>query len=179
MKLWLVRHTHAVTEAENPLRPLSRKGRLAARKLGGFLGHCGALEGASHCWHSGLARAAETAGLLLKSAQLNLPQEQIGSLQPEDDPCAIAERLEKWLGGDLVLVGHNPHLSALGTLLIRGRVNPLQFDLRKGAVVALESTDGIHRKTGLRRWQVRWLLSPELLRGVPEPIARRQGSTPM
>ncbi len=167
MQLWLVRHTHAGPDADDARRTLSPEGREAAENLGRFFKRNGALAAAALCWHSPLVRARETAELVRAGAKLDLVLQETTGLAPEDNPVEIAERLETWTGGSLVLVGHEPHLSALGTLLVRSKVKPVQFELKKGAVLALESTGGVHKKTGRRRWQVRWLLAPELLRPSP------------
>lgn len=167
-RLWLVRHTEAVTEQEDPARPLSVEGRQAARALGRFLRGCGGLEGADVCWHSPLVRSQETAALLLQEAAPNLARQEAAGIRPEDDPSALARRLEKCAEGGIVVVGHEPHLSALGTLLVRGKASPVQFRLRKGAVLALAATGASHRKSGLRRWEVRWLLAPELLQSAAD-----------
>lgn len=162
MQLWLVRHTHAVKAEEDPRRPLSPAGRAAAEALGRLFRANGQLGGTAACWHSPLVRALETATLLGREAGLDMVMQEVDGLDPEADPTVLADRLEAWTGGNLVVVGHEPHLSALGTLLVRGKVRPVQFDLRKGAVLALENSGETHKKSGRRRWLVRWLWSPEL-----------------
>lgn len=172
MQAWLVRHTHALPAADDgpeadERRPLSPAGRAAAEALGEFFRRNGALADARACWHSGLARARATAELLKKAGRLRAPLQELSGLAPEDDPAEMAERLDRWAGGDVILVGHEPHLSALGTLLVRGKPDPVQFELKKGAVLALERTEAVHKRTGRRRWQVRWLLAPGLLATEP------------
>jgi len=169
MRLWLLRHTHAVpAEDESPAadarRALSPEGRAAAVELGKFFRRNAAMDAATACWHSPLLRARETAALFRRAAGLAARLREVAGLAPEDDPAAVASRLDRWAGGDLILVGHEPHLGALGTRLIRGRPGPVQFELKKGAVLALERGGDKHRKTGRRRWIVRWLLAPALLR---------------
>jgi phosphohistidine phosphatase len=56
----------------------------------------------------------------------------------------------------LALVGHEPHLSALGSLLVTGGTDPVVIAMKKGAVLALE--------WGGRRWVVRWHIEPGMLR---------------
>ncbi len=170
MQLWLIRHTHAPpagADENDAARKLSPQGRATAEELGRFFRRHGALSSAALCWHGPLVRARETAELLRAGGKFDGVLQETGGIAPEDDPVEIAERLEKWTGGSLVLVGHEPHLGALGTLLVRGKVKPVQFELKKGAVLALESTGGVHTKAGRRRWQVRWLLAPALLRTEP------------
>lgn len=168
MRLWLLRHTHALRareegEAADARRPLSARGRKAAKELGRFFRRTWALAPAAACWHSPLVRARETAEIFHRAAGASGPLRTVAGLAPEDDPRTIAARLDHWRGGDLVLVGHEPHLSALGTLLVNGRRSPALFELKKGAVLALERTTELHRD-GRRRWIVRWQLAPELLR---------------
>jgi phosphohistidine phosphatase len=163
MKIWIVRHAHAVTEEENPQRPLSAAGRETCRQLVEFFRRNGRLAATTVVWHSPLARARETAELLGAGVAPAAMLTETGGLLPGDAPVLVAERLEQQ-EGNVMMVGHEPHLSALVTLLVRGKAEPVAFDLKKGAVVELESAVGRHKKSGLWRWQVRWLFSPELLR---------------
>ena len=64
MKLFLVRHSHAFPETEDPRRPLSAQGRDTTRKVAAFFHANGALSSVRTVWHSPLARARETAELL-------------------------------------------------------------------------------------------------------------------
>jgi len=163
MLLYLVRHAHAVTPEVNPRRPLSDKGRAASTRLGAFLRGTTTFQPAQ-VWHSPLERARQTAELLIVALNPEIMQVETDDLLPGDDPAHMAHRLANYpTTHDLALVGHEPHLSALATLLVRGKTPPVHFHLRKGAVIALERTEHIIGKTGLPRWRVRWHLSPELL----------------
>lgn len=153
MELYLVRHAHAVDEEENPRRPLSDRGRQQVRALAKFLTSSGAFHPAE-CWHSSLVRSRETAMLLTKALELPAKLVEVEGLEPCDEPVQIARRL-KGLTDPLALVGHEPHLSALASLLVGGKPEAPIFLLRKSAVIALEGSG--------HRWQVRWQLSPELL----------------
>ena len=62
-------------------------------------------------------------------------------------------------------VAEEPHLGSLAPLLVRSKVKPVAFDVKKGAVVALETTSGRHKKSDRTRWHVCWHFSPELLPG--------------
>ncbi len=164
MQLYLVRHAHAVTPEENPIRPLSEVGRAATARLGAFLRTTGTFA-PTQLWHSPLERSRETTRGLVAALGAEIMEVETDDLLPEDDPALIAGRLAAYpVTHDLGLVGHEPHLSALATLLVRGKTTPTAFVMRKGAVLALERTDRLHRKTGLPRWRVRWHLSPELLK---------------
>jgi phosphohistidine phosphatase len=105
-------------------------------------------------WHSALVRARETAQLLAQQLRLPAPLHEMPDLRPEDDPQAAARRIRQ-AHRPLAIVGHEPHLSALASLLVVGAAEPPAFVFKKSAVLALEP-DGRH-------WLVRWHLSPELL----------------
>ena len=62
-------------------------------------------------------------------------------LLPGDDPAAVADRLEN-AGDPVMIVGHEPQLSALATTLVRGKTRPVVFEFKKTAVLALERTGG-------------------------------------
>jgi phosphohistidine phosphatase len=163
MHLFLIRHTHAVTAEENPRRPLSARGQSDALRLAGFLRQTTVFRPAQY-WHSPLVRAAETARMLAMAIDPEALLVETDDLRPEDDPELMAHRLAEYpTSHALALVGHEPHLSSLATLLVRGQTHPIQFAFRKGAVLALERTERTHRRTDLPRWRVRWHLAPELL----------------
>ena len=160
MKLFLVRHADAVTAEENPARPLSARGREDVQRLAAFFHVNRALATATAVWHSPLARAVETAAILFKTPGFTARLMEIPGLEPDDDPCATAGRLAQ-VTDDLVIVGHEPHLGALATLLVDGGSAASFFALRKGAVLALKSMERIPGKPG--RWRLYWHFSPELL----------------
>ncbi len=153
MTLHLIRHAHAVDAEENPLRPLSDRGRAQVAQLVAFFRANGRLRPAA-CWHSPLVRSRETATLLATGLGFAGPLLEVPGLEPEDDPRIIAGRVTRAADG-LVIIGHEPQLSALATLLVRGSAEPPIFALKKAAGLALECDEGA--------WQVRWLIGPELL----------------
>jgi phosphohistidine phosphatase len=157
--VFLVRHAHAVTEEENPLRPLSARGRDECRRLAAFFQNNRAFTPAEF-WHSPLMRAHETADLLRPLAPL-APLRETAGLLPEDDPARIARRIATLAPTHmLAVVGHEPHLSGLATLLITGRSGHTAFTLEKGAILALASADN-------HTWDVRWQITPALLPSRP------------
>lgn len=163
MRVYLIRHAHALAADENPLRPLSHRGRREVAQLVAFFSANRQLDPAQ-LWHSPLTRSRETADLLLPALPPEVIRVETPGLEPEDDPVPTATRLDA-LEGDqaIAIVGHEPHLGELATLLIRGRRHPVAFHLRKSATLLLERTDSVHKRTGLARWRLRWHLSPELL----------------
>jgi len=153
MKLFIIRHAHAVAAADDPKRPLSDRGCKQVSRLVKFLKPSGVLA-TSEVWHSRLVRSKETADLLVKKLNPKAKLVEVRGLEGEDDPNVIANRL-KQRTQPLAIVGHEPQLSALISLLIAGEANPPRFLLKKGAIVALEQIEGI--------WTVCWHVSPKIL----------------
>ncbi len=163
MLLYLVRHAHALNEAENPERPLSPRGRTQMLRLAAFIRGNPAFQPAQ-LWHSPLLRSSETAALLATQLPHEMIRVETPGLLPEDDPEPMARRVEMHSPDiPLALVGHEPHLSALASLLLTGKPHRSAFQLKKSAIIALENTGETHKKNGRPKWRVRWHLSPELI----------------
>lgn len=162
MKLYLMRHSHALADKDDARRTLSPEGRETTRNVGAFFRANGALAEVHAVWHSPMLRARETAEWLVKEMGIDALRVETPGLLPEDDPAAMADRLER-LDQTVLIVGHEPQLSALATLLVRGKVKPVGFDFKKSAVMALEKSGGRHKKSGRSRWQVCWFFAVELL----------------
>lgn len=154
--LFLVRHAHAAEAANDAERPLSKRGREQLRDLARFLRETGAFA-PEEIWHSPLVRASETAEILGDRLKLKADRIEVSELEPGVAPELVAGRL-RGAAKSVALVGHEPQLSALASLLVTGRGDPAVFVLKKAAILALEpATEG--------RWAVRWQLAPELLPG--------------
>jgi phosphohistidine phosphatase len=153
MRIYLIRHAHAVDETEDSKRPLSRRGIGQTRDLARFLKPAGRFE-PKEIWHSSLVRSRQTAELLEEHLTLDAPLILVPDLEPEDDPQHLARRL-KDAGRAVAVVGHEPHLSALASLLVTGRPTPPVFVMKKAAILALEGAGSY--------WVVRWHWSPKLI----------------
>jgi phosphohistidine phosphatase len=145
----LIRHADAVSDEANPVRPLSPKGcdqvaRVCAvlRRVPGFK--------PSEIWHSPLARSRETAQLLAEGLALSSPLVLTPGLEPEDNPSKMAALLDARTD-DVVVVGHEPHLGVLATLLVHGPDRPgVIYPFSKAGVLAL-TRDG-------KRWRSEWIV---------------------
>jgi len=153
MLLYLIRHAHAVDALDDASRPLSAKGREQVKQLARFLRASRAFTPAV-VWHSPLVRARETAERLAQHLGLSAPLVATAGLAPAANSGVIARRI-KSLRASALIVGHEPQLSALATLLVTGADGPPAFVMKKSALLALEPAGA--------RWAVRWLVSPELL----------------
>jgi phosphohistidine phosphatase len=152
MELFLIRHAHAVGADEDPKRPLSPRGRRQVVALTDFLGPSRRLQ-PMEIWHSPLLRSRQTAELLARSLNLAAPLSLVPDLEPESNPRAAARRI-KAATQSIAIVGHEPHLSALATLIVSGRIEPAIFVMKKCSVLALEGMG--------QYWSVRWHISPDL-----------------
>ena len=163
MRLFLIRHAHALDHANDDARPLSERGQKNTRHVAAYFKANGRLRPAQ-VWHSPLPRAFETATDLVSLLDPEIALVETEGLLPSDDPAIIAERFRLYPTlHDVALVGHQPHLSALASLLVAGRAAPPLFHFKKSAVLCLRRTDQNFADTGLTCWRVGWHFSPELL----------------
>lgn len=152
MQHYLIRHAHAVDMTPDAVRPLSGKGRAQVGRLGDFL-RGNEVFVPDEIWHSPLLRAKETAVAIAQAVSFKGPVREVAGLEPEADPSVIA----RLLGGShrsIAVVGHEPHLGALASMLIGGQRTRPVVHMKKCAALAIEG-GGAH-------WQVSWHLAPEL-----------------
>lgn len=168
MKLTLVRHAiaeerdaFAATGQSDDLRPLTKKGR--SRMRNGADGLMQVLDAIDVLATSPLVRAVETAHLIAEAFD-DVPIAVVNALSPEAELSDFID----WLHGldevsSVVVVGHSPHLCALGAWLITGRPEPV-FEMKKGSAAMLEFPNGVRAGAAL----LRWLLTPAQLRRLGE-----------
>lgn len=118
MRIYLVRHGDAVPEEDagsDRDRWLSPRGREAARVLGRLLREQAIAPDAIVC--SPLPRAVQTAELLAGMLDYVGPIASWRCLEPAAQPHVAARELPA-TGGAVVVVGHEPSISALGAVLL-------------------------------------------------------------
>lgn len=153
MHLYLIRHAHALDGDDDAARPLSPKGRKQIKKIAHLLRDAKAFD-AVEIWHSPLRRARQTSLVLAQRLASQAKLCEVAGLEPDDAADSILKKLAR-LSHPVAIVGHEPHLSALASLLVAGRAAPPRFKLKKCAVLRLDyGGDG---------WAVRWHISPELV----------------
>jgi phosphohistidine phosphatase len=153
MLLYFIRHAHALDALDDDARELSPKGERQIERLAKFFGQTTAFR-PTEMWHSPVVRAGETARRLARALPLKIRLAEVDGLRPESDPSDIVPRLAH-APERLAIVGHEPHLSALASLLLVGQTMPPVVVLEKAAVIALEGEASY--------WAVRWHISPDLL----------------
>ena len=151
MRLYLVRHGEAKSEAEDPNRSLTEQGRANMRQVAHAVQKLDIRP--AKILHSGKLRAQQTAELF--SVALNPPQGTCvaSSMAPHDPVQPWRERLDQQQD-DVMLVGHLPHLDLLASLLLSQNEQAGIIRFRTGTVVFLERA-GTH-------WSVQWVLTPEM-----------------
>jgi len=152
MEFYLARHGEARLEAEDPLRPLSSRGREEVARVA----QAAVTKGAEvfAILHSDKLRAKQTAEILARYLCPPGGVSQIGGLAPNDDPMISKAEIET-AENSVMLVGHLPHLGRLASLLVRGDANRDPWNLPAGGILCLQVKDA--------KWQAKWTLSPDSL----------------
>lgn len=156
MLLLLIRHAQAAeqndaTYPDDTLRPLVPKGRKAQRRMSKELRKRGMVP--TRIFSSPWKRAWQTARItreelgLPKSARIACP-----SLAAPPDPEALAAELGV-IGADetVALVGHEPWMSSLASLLLAGHAARLRIDFPKSGVMGIEA-EGFQPGAGTLRF---------------------------
>jgi phosphohistidine phosphatase len=134
--IYLIRHADALSDEVNAARPLSARGREQVSRVCGLLRRRNAPE-PKEIWHSPLERSRETAELLARGIWMSAPLVLVPGLEPEDDPAKVAALLAS-ATGDIAVVGHEPHLGVLSSLLVHGPSrSAVFFPFPKAGVLAL------------------------------------------
>ena len=138
---------------ENPTRPLSAEGNVQIGRLASFVRPLGIHPG--EVWHSGKARAEETARILINAVAEPAPLVARPGLMPDDSPCALLPELGA-ASRDLMIVGHLPFLPVLAALLLTRDASRELFLFRTGTMACLRRSSG-------ELWHLEWMVHPELV----------------
>ena len=160
LDLFIVRH--GIAEEQDPIRwpddadrPLTMEGEVAFRKAARGLAQL--TDPPSIVLASPYVRAWRTAEILSEEAGWPTP-EPFKALEANRDAQGVLDELNDIQGGpSIALVGHEPILSELISLLV-GEAN---VELKKGAVARLDA----HALTRAGA-TLRWLLPPKVLRAA-------------
>jgi phosphohistidine phosphatase len=151
MRVYLVQHGEARSEAEDPERSLTNRGEEETRKISFTLKKLGIRP--SRIYHSGKKRAEQTAGIIARALDLS---PQIGQgLNPNDDVRPWVEQISRE-AGDLMLVGHLPFMEKLASFLVCGDEGAKAVLFRYSAILCLEK-----KESG--KWAVDWIIKPEMV----------------
>ena len=152
MELYLVQHGEAKGKAEDPQRPLTKRGRDEVQRVAAFAAKAGLQ--VSQVRHSGKRRAEETASILAEHLSPAEGMLAVPGLTPMDDVRPVAQALRKETA-PLMLVGHLPFMDRLAGLLVTGDPDHSAVRFRMGGIVCLKGAGD--------DWAVKWVVTPELV----------------
>jgi phosphohistidine phosphatase len=151
MELYLVQHAEALTEKEDPERPLTEKGRRSAIAVALLAGKLGIT--VQQIRHSGKTRAEQTAMILAESLSPSGGVTKIDGLGPRDDVEPAADELAHH-AEPVMFVGHLPFMERLTAYLLTGDPErPVVRFTNAGIVSLVREGDP---------WLVRWIITPEI-----------------
>lgn len=156
MKLFLLRHADATHGFPDSDRALSAKGIEQMEKLASSI-NLKAVADIKSIWHSPLLRAKQTAALFVENVKLDCTLSEREELLPEGSVEPLACELET-LNQDTLLVGHNPHMEALTSFLLKRGSHPPMIAFKKAGIVCLE-----YHSHPDQSWILKWYASPCLL----------------
>jgi len=162
MNLFILRHGIAVERdpqsfPDDSRRPLTLKGEDRVRLI------CDAMQALElsfdHILSSPYLRASQTAEIVATALGARKLLEFCDELTPEGDPKALLRQLGRLepTPENVLLVGHEPYLSALISQIISGEPTAA-IDLKKGGLVKLEITAQLRFGTCAT---LAWLLTPK------------------
>jgi phosphohistidine phosphatase len=164
MEVYILRHGPAVERgtrgfASDAMRPLTPKGEKQLRKTAAALRKM--RPGFDVIMSSPLLRAKQTAEIVADELKLTKRLKLSAALAPGRDPEILVAELNRLAPAPkkLLLVGHEPDLSRLVSLLTTGDIR-LRMDFKKGGLCKLEAEK-------LRVGQCAalvWLLTPKQLK---------------
>lgn len=146
VEVFLIRHAEAVDETierRDPHRPLTPAGRDQAKAIGDRLRWHDCEP--THLWTSPLVRAVQTAELVTAGLQQPIVVDVLPALAPGESVRAVVTAIQALPpASKVVLVGHEPGLSAIGALLVG-------TDLE-----ALAKAEAVRIVEGQLRWRFAW-----------------------
>ena len=135
--MYLVQHGQAKPEDEDPRRPLTDRGAEDVTWVAHWsIDRFGVRP--SRIVHSGKTRSRQTAEIWGRLVQVD--PEEGDALGPDDDPTTWVRQLDDE-AGDVMLVGHLPHLARLANGLLTGDPDRQVIRFQQGALVAMDHDD--------------------------------------
>jgi len=162
MKLYVLRHAEAEERApgvEDGARRLTTRGKARMRAAAKGLQRLDVKF--KTMLTSPLARAAETAAIVAAAYNNEPPPQVLADLATGVTPAQLVTAMVPFTRrGDLMIVGHEPQLSELVSLLLTGSTASVHSQIRKGGCVALEIPGRLERNDG----ELLWMLTQRQLR---------------
>ena len=169
MTLYLLRHGIAEDKAAaKPDRDRTLTPRGRARMRQAAIGLRALVDHVDEIFTSPFPRAAETATIAAAALAKGSKARALDALSHGTSPMEALRVLRSMAKGERVmLVGHEPELSRLASLLLTGSIDGLHLELKKGGCMAIEI-----RTLAPRVATLAWLVTPRTLRKVGRTVAR-------
>ena len=161
MKIYLLRHAKSERGYPDETRVLAAHGKEQVDALGSFFQSQERFR-PQEIWSSPLQRADETAERFLVAwgGQMH-GRRVVDALEPERDPSVLVHDFLE-LDHDVLVVGHNPNLEILASLLMSGERSRAQIQIKTGVLLCFErSFFPNYGQTG--EYALRWMIDPRLL----------------
>ena len=164
MRLFLLRHAHAKDTWPDETRELSPRGVNQIRKLFSTLDNS-MFSDVVQIWHSPYLRAKQSAIEFKRLANIAAPLVENKSLRPTDSALSTAKDIAmiSSFGGDLMIVGHNPHLEQLTDLLLGANIDSCKTTFHKGTLAMFIMAEPPSIANPLGKWTLSFLISPCVL----------------
>jgi phosphohistidine phosphatase len=155
MELYFMQHGQAVTEQEDPTRPLSREGVEQIKASASAIQKLGVSFDVIIC--SPKRRAHQSAALIAEA--IRYPYSDImesDTVLPKAEPAELLQKLDQMIGDKILIVGHLPNLSRLVSALLRCDDELVCFE-NGGLVVVSRAATGNRLGSVLTAGQMRVL----------------------
>lgn len=163
MKIYLMRHAEAEASHPDASRVLSERGRAHARILGEFLRKKETAPPAT-LWCSPYRRAQETCGVLLDAWGLAVTTgKDEPRLEPDMNPSPLLAELQQ-LDQDVLVVGHNPNISILASLLLSAERGRTRVNFQTCILACLE-LNPIPNFGEVGPCELNWVMDPRMIEG--------------
>ncbi len=160
-ELYILRHGIAVDPGTPGIaddeRPLTPKGEKRIREIAQGLNKLKLK--LDRIATSPLPRARGTAEIVAEVLEIPRLVEVASVLKVGNSATTIARWLEERAEDRLMIVGHNPSVSELVSLLVHGTPQPMICDLKKGGMAALS-----RMSVTQDMYELSWIATPRLIR---------------
>ena len=161
--LYILRHGIAVEPGTPGIpddeRPLTAKGEKRMRQIARALRRLDLK--LDRIVTSPLPRASATADIVAEALDVRDRIETLNLLQAGSSAATVQRWLREQTEDRLMIVGHNPTLSDLVSLLVMGTTQPQICDLKKGGIAALTRT-----AVAKDLYDIVWIATPRLIRNL-------------
>ena len=158
MSVYLVQHAEAKREEEDASRSLSERGLGDIQSIAAYVAKQNIK--IDKIFHSHKLRAKQTAEVLFETLRPAEGISEVDGLSPLDNPDIWAGRL-KDAQGNMMLVGHLPHLARLASMLLCGNAEIGIVSFKTAGIVCLNKDEA-------GAWSLQWALIPGIVAGQEE-----------